>query len=67
VQTVSSQFEAELKKTLADEIERIRTVLEAGMAVKDFADYRYHVGQVHAIRRVIDAYCDEVSTKLSKR
>lgn len=67
MQTVSTQFEYELKKIIAEEIERLKGVLDAGLAIKDIADYRYHVGQIHALRHVADAYCDEASTIISKR
>jgi hypothetical protein len=66
VLTGNTQFESELKKTIADEVERLRSVMDAGLAVKDFADYRYHVGQIHALRRVADSYCDEVTSKINK-
>jgi len=67
VATLGTQFELELKKTIAAEIERLRDVLDGLGSVQDFAAYRYHVGQIHALRRVADSYCDEVSTIISKR
>jgi hypothetical protein len=67
VQTVNTQFEHELQKLIADEIERIRDILSAGMAVKDYAEYRFHVGQIEALNKVSSSYCDEVTTIINKR
>ncbi len=67
MQTVNTQFEHELKKIIADEIERIRDILSAGMAVKDYAEYRFYVGQIEALNRVAVSYCGEVTTIISKR
>jgi hypothetical protein len=67
VLTGNTQFESELKKTIAEEIERLHGVLDAGLAVKDFAEYRYNIGQIHALRRVAESYCDEVTSKINKQ
>jgi len=67
VQTLGTQFESELKKIIAAEIERLRDVLDGLASIQDFAAYRYHVGQIHALRRVSDAYCEEINTIISKR
>lgn len=65
--TGNTQFESELKKLIADEIERIRDILSAGLAVKDYAEYRFHVGQIEALQKVAGSYCDEVTTIINKR
>jgi hypothetical protein len=66
VLTSNTQFEHELHKLIDVEINRIQGVLGAGQAVKDIADYRYIIGQIHALERV-KTYCDEVNTTLSQR
>jgi hypothetical protein len=65
--TVNTQFEHELKKLIEDEIDRIKDILGVGMAVKDYAEYRFHVGQIEALNKVSSSYCDEVTTIISKR
>jgi hypothetical protein len=67
VLTTNTQFESELKKLIDAEIERLRDILDAGLAIKDLADYRYHVGQIHALRTVKNSYCDEAQTIINKR
>jgi hypothetical protein len=67
VQTLNTQFEHELKKLIEDEIERIRDILGTGMAVKDYAEYRFYVGQIEALNRVSGSYCGEATTIISKR
>jgi hypothetical protein len=67
VQTLNTQFEHELKKLIDQEIERQKDILEAGVAVPDFAAYRHVNGQISALKRVRDSYCEEVNTLLSKR
>jgi hypothetical protein len=66
VLTGNTQFESELKKVIADEVERLRDVLETPAVIVDQGEYRNIVGQIKALRRVADAYCDEVSTKIAK-
>jgi hypothetical protein len=63
----NNQFETELKKRIAEEIERINGILAEGQAVKDYADYKHLVGQLFAFNRVINTYCDEVQTEINKR
>ena len=65
--TVNTQFEQELKKRIQEEVERVKDIIAAGMAVKDYADYRFHVGRITALRDVADSYCAEVTTKISQR
>jgi hypothetical protein len=67
VQTLNTQFESELKKLIADEIERIKDIMAVGMAVKDYAEYRFHVGQIEALNKVSGSYCDEVTSIINKR
>lgn len=67
MQTASTAFEAELKKRISEEIERIRDILSQGQGVKDYADYRYFSGQINALRRTMDEYCDEIATLINKR
>jgi hypothetical protein len=67
VLTGNTQFEHELKKRIAEETERVTGILTTGLAVKDYAEYKYHLGQLHALAHVVDAYCDEVNTTISKQ
>jgi hypothetical protein len=65
--TVNTQFEAELKKLIDTEIDRIRDILSVGLAVKDYAEYRFFVGQIEALNKVAGSYCDEVTSIINKR
>jgi uncharacterized protein (UPF0276 family) len=67
VLTGNTQFESELKKRIAEEIERLQDILETGMSIKDYADYKHHVGQIQALRRVVESYCDDVTTKINEQ
>jgi hypothetical protein len=60
------RFEVELKKLVGAEIERLRDELEAGLAVKDYAQYKDYVGRLASLRKVLGEYYDEVQTKLNK-
>lgn len=63
---MSARFEIELKKRIGEEIERLRDVLAAGLAVKDFAQYQNYAGRITALKAVIDEYCGEVETRLNQ-
>lgn len=65
--TQNNLFETELKKRIIEEIERLRDILDVGVAIKDYADYKFHSGQILALRRVADSYCDEIQTLINKR
>lgn len=65
--TLNTQFEAELKKMISSRMADIGDILCAGHAVKDYADYRYHVGLFQALRQVHEDFCDEVNTTLNQR
>jgi hypothetical protein len=65
VLTTNTQFELHLKKRIDEEIVRINDVLMTG--VPDFANYRYHVGMVFALRRCAKEFCDDANTELNKR
>jgi hypothetical protein len=64
--TYNNQFEAELKKLLTAEIDRLTDNLTNPASVIDYADYKHHVGKIIALRGVFDLF-DEVNTILSKR
>ncbi len=65
--TANTQFESELKKRIAEELARQLEILANPAAIRDYSDYRYHVGQIDALRMVVDAYCDEVTTAINQR
>lgn len=67
MQTVSTQFEQELKKLLHARMVTIMETLATGHAVKDYADYRRYVGEFQAYKQVVDTYCDEVNTTINTR
>ena len=61
-----SRFERELRNRLNEELARLRDVLEIGSAIKDYAEYKNHVGQIHALKRVISEFCQEIQTIIEK-
>jgi hypothetical protein len=63
----NNQFEAELKKRIAEEIDRLKDNLAIGLAVTDYPKYQHLIGQIFAFRTVVDSYCDEVTTAINKR
>ena len=63
----NSQFETELKKRIAEEVAVLTSNLALGLAVKTLDDYRHIVGQIFALNRVSNEYCDEVQTAINKR
>lgn len=65
--SLNTQFEAELKKMIASRMVDIADMLCEGQAIKDYADYRHHVGRFQALRQVHDDLCNEVNTTLNKR
>jgi hypothetical protein len=67
MQTISTQFESELKKRLNARMVEIAEILTSGQAIKDYADYRRFVGEFQGLRQVLDTYCDEVNTTLNQR
>ncbi len=67
MQTLSTQFEHELKKLLHDRMLAIAETLTAGHAIKDYSDYRRYVGEFQAYKQVVETYCDEVNTTLNTR
>jgi len=67
MQTISTQFELELKKRIDQELIRIAEVLTLGHAIKDYAEYRRYVGEFQALKRVAETFCDEVNTTINER
>jgi len=60
------RFEDELKKRIAEELTRLREILENNASVTDIAQYKFLIGQIFAYHRVTDNYFDEVNTKLNE-
>lgn len=60
-------FETDLTKIIDAEIERLKNILAAGQAPKDFADYRFITGQILAYGRVVDSYIEEATKESNKR
>jgi hypothetical protein len=67
VLTGNNQFEIELKKRIAEEIERVKSILATATAIKTFDDFRYYAGRLHGLRDVAEHYCDEVATIMNER
>jgi hypothetical protein len=67
MQTISTQFEHELKKRIDERLLAIAETLATGQAVKDFAGYMKYVGEFQALKQVRDVYCDEVNTTINER
>ncbi len=65
--TGSTQFEAKLKDRITEEIDRLKENLARSTASMDYAEFRHIVGQIAALRRVIDGYCGEVEDAINKR
>ena len=65
--TVNTQFESELKKIIDADIERLKDLLADGSGVPDYPTYRRYVGEIMALRRVAEAYFDEVNQKINER
>ncbi len=59
-------FEAELRKLIEEEIQRIKDNLAGGLAVPDYETYKQQVGKVAGLMSVLEM-CEEVKTTLSKK
>jgi len=65
--TYNGQFEADLKERVAAEGARVvEEILRAGLSIKTYDDYRYHVGYLAALAR-IDEFCADVALEIEKR
>jgi len=62
-----SEFEKELKKRIEEEITRLTHNIVAGLAMPDYAEYRYNIGKIAGLRLVTDSYCDEIATAINKK
>ena len=63
---ISTAFEIELKKLIAQEIERISENLLVGFSIKYMEQYKNETGRVADFRFVLDM-CEEVNTIISPR
>jgi hypothetical protein len=61
-----TRFEHELRKRIAQEVERLTGDLAAGMAVKSYDQYQNYVGRIKALMQVAEEFCAEVETKLNE-
>jgi hypothetical protein len=66
IHTGGTRFEVELTKRIREEIERLKTNLAAGEAIKDYAQYQNYVGRLAALNLVLGEYYDDVQTTLNK-
>ena len=65
--TANNQYEHELKKRVDEERERLKDILEAGIAIKDYPQYQNYVGQLAAYNKVTSTFFEDVNTTLNKR
>jgi len=59
-------FENELRKSVEEEIDRLKDNLSNGLSVVDYPEYKHQVGKIAGLRTVLEL-CDEVQSKLSKK
>lgn len=64
--TYDNAFARELARLINDAIERVQADVSKGWSVKDFADYRYRVGQIEAFKAVLDAF-EEAALNANRR
>ena len=64
--TYNNAFEDELKKLILISITKQTEDLIFGGAIADYAEYKYRIGGIAALKAVIDM-CDDVRTELDKR
>ena len=64
--TYNNQFELELMKLIDERIAHITDTGMLGMAVVDYADYKYQIGQIAGLKSIIEL-SGEVNTILSQR
>ena len=64
--TLSTQFEAELTRLIHAEIENIKDDMAAG-SFSDPGDYKRYVGQIYAYRRVVEELAAEANKILTER
>ena len=55
----------ELRKLIVEEADRTADIITTGVAAKDFATYKEHVGRLFAYRRVLDLF-EEAAEKVEK-
>jgi len=64
--TFNDLFEQEIRKLCADEAARLTEHLVLGLAVPDYAEYRYIVGKIAGLRLIADL-CEDATRNLSER
>ena len=65
IQSVSSVFERELRRLIAEERNHIAEVLVGGHSIKSMEEYREAVGKVAALDLVIEL-CDDAQKVVNK-
>ena len=64
---MNTQFEYELRKRIAEELDRLRSHLETPSTVADYPTYRDLVGQIATLKRIADSWCDDINKLLNER
>ena len=65
IQSMSSVFERELKRLIAEERVRLTDVIVGGFSIKTIEEYRETVGRIASLDTVIDL-CDEAEKIVNK-
>lgn len=65
MQTFQTVYEAELRKLIVGEIDRLKENLSHGQSVNDFAEYQKTVGRILGLRTALEL-CEEANA-LSER
>ncbi len=66
MQTLNTQFESELTRLIAAEIETIKDHMAAG-AFSDISEYKRVAGQIYAYRRVVQELAPEANRIITER
>jgi hypothetical protein len=63
----NTQFELELKKLIAADLERLTENIFNRGTVTDFAEFKYRVGEINTLKRIETEFCDAINTTINKR
>ena len=63
---MNSAFENELRKHIEEQLVRLRSNLETPGAITDYTDYKLVVGQIFALKRVVEIF-DDINRTINSR
>jgi hypothetical protein len=62
IMTGQAYYKHELKKLIAQEIERLRDIVTVNFtAIDDFAKYRHHIGVIEGLRKALEL-CEDAES-----